>query len=134
MSKERDCSTCAEPTKRPCGYWDRDDGAGGLEGGFLYECSNRDCPVARKTEADARAAAERLLRTAEENDRNGVDPEELRDARIGAGVTLYSMSRRLGVEGITPAVICDYERGRRPIPPEFFRRAMDLLGGGGARG
>lgn len=126
MKGSPECEACTTPSKRPVGYWDGDDGHGGLTGGILYDCSDQTCPIAQERAAAARAAAEQRQRTAEENERNGVDPPELKGSRIAAGITLKGMTRLLGGD-ITPALLCAYELGRKPIPPDLYQRAMEIL-------
>ena len=54
--------------------------------------------------------------------------------RVRAGVRQYRVAQELG---IPPSTLCDYENGRRPLPPRQGRRilaAIDRLATGGAAG
>jgi transcriptional regulator with XRE-family HTH domain len=59
---------------------------------------------------------------------------ELKLLRIRAGLRQYRVAQELG---IPPSILCDWENGRRPIPPRQGQRvldAIDRLSIGGALG
>ncbi len=54
---------------------------------------------------------------------------ELKLRRIRAGVRQYQVARELG---IPPSMLCDWENGRKPVPPRRVAEitaAIDRLGG-----
>jgi transcriptional regulator with XRE-family HTH domain len=62
------------------------------------------------------------------------DGMALKLLRVRAGLRQYRVAQALG---IPPSTLCDYENGRKPVPPRQGWRileAIDLLTPGGAAG
>ena len=53
-----------------------------------------------------------------------VDRYELQMARVKAGLRQYEIAQLLGVPA---TIICDLERGRRPVTDEWERRIREVL-------
>jgi transcriptional regulator with XRE-family HTH domain len=49
---------------------------------------------------------------------------ELKLSRIRAGLRQYRVAQELG---IPPATLCDYENGRKPIPPRQGQRILEAI-------
>jgi transcriptional regulator with XRE-family HTH domain len=55
-------------------------------------------------------------------------PEQIRKARLEAGLTQERVARALGYEGVKArASICHYESGRTPISERQARRILDTI-------
>jgi transcriptional regulator with XRE-family HTH domain len=51
-------------------------------------------------------------------------PEELKAARLAAGLSQAQLAKRLGQSGVSTAYVSDLERGNRARGPEVVRRWM----------
>lgn len=119
-----DCETCLEITKRPAGFYDRQMADGTLQGGVIYNCDSKTCPVALEAQAlHERAMAEQRM-ARKINAENGITPSNARQDRIDAEITTLAMSRMLDVN---PALVCDWERERKPWPVDMFKRYMAII-------
>lgn len=118
------CQSCQEPTKRPAGFYDRALPDGTLEGGIWYTCESQTCPEA----LEAQAAHEREMAAHREarmiNAANGIDPSIAVQDRRDAEITGLSMARELGV---SPSLVCDWERERKPWPVDMYERYMAVV-------
>jgi len=56
--------------------------------------------------------------------RKKVDRYELQMARVRAGLRQYELAQLLGVPA---TIVCDVERGRRPVTEEWERRIREAL-------
>lgn len=56
--------------------------------------------------------------------REKVDRYELQMARVRAGLRQYELAQLLGVPA---TIVCDLERGRRPVTEEWERRIREVL-------
>lgn len=112
------CTACRHPTKRPVGTWTGDDPkTGAATGGFLFDCKNRHCPIFKRRQAAKLAAAKREAETAEENQRNGVNPEAFLELRRKCRITI---GRAAHMAGVSPATLCNWEMGREPFPVGLY--------------
>jgi transcriptional regulator with XRE-family HTH domain len=53
-----------------------------------------------------------------------IDGMELKLRRIRAGLRQYRVAQELG---IPPSILCDYENGRKPIPPRRGQRILAAI-------
>lgn len=58
------------------------------------------------------------------NSANGICPSDARQDRIDAKITTLAMARSLDVH---PALVCDWERERKPWPVDMYRRYMAVI-------
>lgn len=118
------CENCLEITKRPVGFYDRQMPDGTLQGGVIYNCDSKTCPVA----LDAQAAHERSMaehRMARKlNAADGIDPSAARQDRIDAELTMLAMARKLNV---SPSLVSDWEQERRAWPKDMYDRYMAVI-------
>lgn len=52
------------------------------------------------------------------------DGMELKLLRVRAGIRQYHVAQELG---IPPSTLCDYENGRKPVPPRQGQRILDAI-------
>lgn len=119
-----DCETCLEISKRPVGFYDRQLEDGTLQGGVIYACDSKTCPVAMEAQASHERAMEAQRMARKVNAENGINPSEARQDRIDAEITALTMARMLDVN---PALVCDWERERKPWPVYMFKRYMAVI-------
>lgn len=112
------CTACRHPTKRPTGTWTGvDPKTGATTGGFTYTCKNRHCPIYKRQRAAAAEAARREVATAEENQRNGVNPEVFLELRRKCRITIGKAAK---MAGVSPSKLCSWELGREPFPVGLY--------------
>lgn len=129
-NEHRRCATCREPSKQPSGFWDgADEKTGTLTGGITFTCKNRVCPISTKAMAAAQEAGRRSAATAEENQKNGTDPEVFLELRRKCRLTLYQVSQMAGVSSST---VSAWETGREPFPVDQYldicQRMREMIG------
>lgn len=115
------CETCSEPTKRPAGFYDRQQPDGTLAGGIFYNCQSKTCPVAVEAQAAYERERDRESAAKRENAANGICPEDARQERIAVQMTGRDMAKALGV---SPVQISNWEHERDPFPVAMYRRYM----------
>ena len=116
------CTDCQEPTKTPVGFWDGRDKNGTPTSGFLYDCSNADCPIKQEEMKAELEAEQKVLKTQEENRQNGVDIQEMIRARREARMSMMACAKALG---IAPYIYSNYEHEREPISPEEWKKIIE---------
>lgn len=136
VSDYRRCAACREPTKRPLGFWDSvDEKTGKQVGGLTFTCNNRFCPIFKKGRAAALEAKRREAAAAEENQRNGANPEVFLELRRKCRLTLHRVSQMAGVSAST---LSAWENGREAFPVDRYldltRRMKEMLERGGKSG
>lgn len=132
----RRCSACREPSKRPYGFWDGvDEKTGKPTGGFTFTCNNRFCPIFKKGRAEALEIKRREAAAAEENQKNGTNPEVFLELRRKCRLTLHRVSQMAGVSAST---VSAWETGREAFPVDRYldltRQMKEMLERGGKSG
>lgn len=125
------CDTCRHPTKEVSGCWDGvDEKTGKLTGGFTFTCKNKFCPTFKNMRAAEQEAKRREAAAAEENQKNGTDPDVFLELRRKCRLTLYQVSQMAGVSSST---VSAWETGREPFPAdkylEICRRMREMIEG-----
>lgn len=117
-NEHRRCAACREPSKRPVGCWDGvDEKTGKFTGGFTFTCKNKCCPTFKKMRAAEQEAKRREAAAAEENQKNGTDPDVFLELRRKCRLTLYQVSQMAGVSSST---VSAWETGREPFPADKY--------------
>ena len=120
------CNTCADPTKRPVGFWDGADGTHGC----LYDCSNDACEVYKRNKQKDREAEQRRLTVRVENTKNGIDVKHLVDLRKEQKISIRKMTE---IAGCSAAEYSAYEHEREVFPTEVYRKCMNYMTQAGDR-
>lgn len=123
------CAACHEPTKQPIGVWDGvDEKTGKPTGGFIFTCNNRFCPISKEVRAAEQEAKRREAAAAEENQKNGTNPEVFLELRRKCRLTLHRVSQMAGVSAST---VSAWETGREPFPVDQYmdicRRMREMM-------
>ena len=122
-TRDAKCATCTDGTKQIAGFWEEFDDKLGMQiSGSYYDCSNFDCPVKviqmMSTPVDETLVASNFF----ENEKNRIDFEDLERYRRNKGIFLSDMCKVLEVD---PSEYCAYRSGEKPVPNEFWRKALD---------
>lgn len=118
MNNHEICEKCSQTTKRPVGFWDGEDEAGGFTGGFTYTCDSQECPIAKQRREDEEERARRKAAARAANQKEFISAEQFRSARREARMTLKEAA---DLAGISTAELSAYETEREPFPPDIYR-------------
>lgn len=115
------CVDCQEPTKTPVGFWDGRDKEGRSISGALYDCSNEECLIKQEEIKAEQEAEQREVKAKEINQQNGVDIQQMIQARRKARITIRDCADILN---ISSSKYSGYEHYREAMPLEEWRRII----------